>query len=266
MFAIAGLGIAALLVFGVLNVSFNLLESGLVTFLENPVRAYFWAALLPVGALAVKVGWDCLQRQRSRELYLWTCLGLGLAGVLVWVGAYASVYPTLSKTTAEHLASLSVYDQSPADSPLTSGGAKRIDMAIVTAQAAAEIFLSAVLGMYMTVLYSRHRPVRLATNPEFEQLDEERRALEEAVAREGLALAEARGNAARLEQQLAAFVAFARSMFQKEAALRRDQGHHRRLRLDQISQQLRDQLRSVEGDGHTDLDDRNTVPAEPHRK
>src|SRR5262249_5517173 len=43
MFATAFLGIAGLLLFGVLNISFNLLESGLVTFVENPVRAYFWA-------------------------------------------------------------------------------------------------------------------------------------------------------------------------------------------------------------------------------
>jgi hypothetical protein len=41
MFASALLGIIGLLVFGVLNVSVNLLESGLVTFLESPVRAYF---------------------------------------------------------------------------------------------------------------------------------------------------------------------------------------------------------------------------------
>lgn len=41
MFAAGVLGIVLLLVFGVLNISFNLLESGLVTFLENPLRAYF---------------------------------------------------------------------------------------------------------------------------------------------------------------------------------------------------------------------------------
>src|SRR4051812_37658326 len=35
MFAAALLGIASLIVFGVLNISFNLLESGLVTFMEN---------------------------------------------------------------------------------------------------------------------------------------------------------------------------------------------------------------------------------------
>ena len=252
MFAIALLGIVALLVFGVLNVSFNLLESGLVTFMENPVRAYFWAALLPVGALAVKVGWDALQSQRRRELYLWTCLAMGLAGVIVWVAAYASVYPTLSKTTEDHIQSLSVYDETGGESPLTSGGAKRIDMAIVVAQAAAEIFLSAVLGMYLTLLYTRHRPVRLANNPLFHQVDEERRSLEDTVARERVALAEAKGQECRLEHQLAAFVALAKSMFQKEAALRREQSHQQKTLLDQISNQLRNHLRGVgNGDAAT---------------
>ena len=120
MFISAAIAIAALLVFGILNISFNLLESGLVTFIESPVRAYFWAALLPVGALAVKIGWDLLQSPRTKERYLWGCLALGIAGVLVWVAAYASVYPTLSKTTNEHLESLSVFDHGtgPASGPL----------------------------------------------------------------------------------------------------------------------------------------------------
>ena len=46
---------------------------------------------------------------------------------------------------------------------------------------------------------------------------------------------------------IAAFVAFARSMFEKEAALRRSESHQRRLLLDQISAQLRTQLEAVEG-------------------
>jgi hypothetical protein len=250
MFVISLLGIAGLLVFGVLNVSFNLLESGLVTFVQSPVRAYFWAALLPVGALAVKVGWDFLQTPKRRERYLWTCLLAGIAGVLVWVAAYASVYPTLSRSTDEQIAALTVFDQGengPAFDGLTAAGAKRVDMIIVTAQAVAEIFLSAVLGMYMTMIYARHRPVRFAPNPGFAQLDEERRSLEDAVAQERAALAEARGGENQLKNQLSAFVAFARSMFEKEAALRRSESHQQRLLLDQISTQLRTQLEAVEG-------------------
>ncbi|MCP5525809.1 MAG: hypothetical protein H7A47_03265 [Verrucomicrobiales bacterium] len=254
MFGLSLCGIIALLVFGVFNISFNLLESGLVTFTENPVRAYFWSALLPVGALAVKVGWDFLRGPRVREVYLWVCLTAGIAGVLVWVGAYASVYPTLSKTTGEHLASLSVFDTAdPEGSPLpglTGGGAKRIDSVIVTAQAVAEIFLSAVLGMYLTILYTRHRPVRLAGNPLFGQLDEERREIEEAVARERLALAEARGNESRLNHQLSAFVAYARSAFERESARRRGQSQQQRSLLDQIAQQLQAQLQPEGADGN----------------
>ena len=87
MFWIAAVGIACLLVFGVLNISFNLLESGIVTFTEHPVRAYLWAALLPVGALAVKIGWDFLESSRRQGIYLWTCLGIGMVAVLVWVAA-----------------------------------------------------------------------------------------------------------------------------------------------------------------------------------
>ena len=252
----AALGIASLLLFGVLNISFNLLESGLVTFLENPIRAYFWAALLPVGALAVKVGWDFLQSRKMRDVYLWACLAAGIAGVLVWVAAYATVYPTLSKTTNEHIESLSVFDegtrQASALLGTTAAGAKWIDVITVAAQAVAEIFLSAVLGMYMTKVYERHRPVRLAGNPLFTQLDGERRLLEESVARERMALAEARGNHSRLENQLSALISFAKSMFQKETGLRRDQSQQKRLLLDQISEQLRNQLQHVENGGIAD--------------
>ena len=253
MFVSAALGIVCLLVFGVLNVSFNLLESGLVTFVENPVRAYFWAALLPVGALAVKLGWDFLQSQKKQDMYLWTCLGAGIVGVLVWVAAYALVYPTLSKSIDEHIASMSVFDQNAGQgnslTDMNAAGAKWIDVTTVAAQAVAEIFLSAVLGIYLTQMYSRHRPVRLAGNPVFTQFDEERRHLEESVARERLALGEARGHQSRLENQLSALVAFARSMFQKETALRRDQSQQKQRMLDQISEQLRSQLETVDNRG-----------------
>src|SRR3954463_14051882 len=110
MFAACSVGIICLITFGVWNISFNLLESGLVTFRDNPIRSYLWAALLPVGALAVKIGWDFLQDRRRRDIYLWTCLLVGMLGVLVWVGAYACVYPTLSKGVNEHIASLTVFD------------------------------------------------------------------------------------------------------------------------------------------------------------
>ena len=248
MFTGAFMAVVSLLVFGVFNISFNLLESGLVTFLENPIRAYFWAALLPVGALAVKVGWDFLQSRRLRTIYLWVCLFAGIAGVLVWVGAYASVYPTLSKSTREQIDSLSVFDDASkrGGSAVTPGGAKWVDAITVGAQAVAEVFLSAALGIYMTMLYARHRPVRLAANPLFTQLDEERRSLDEGVARERLALAEARGNELRLQHQLTALLAFARSIYQKETALRQDQSKQKQILLDQISEGLRTQLASVE--------------------
>lgn len=248
MFALAGLGILGLLAFGVLNISFNLLESGLVTFLENPVRSYFWAALLPIGALGVKIGWDFIQTPRRRDAYLWSCLCAGVLGVIVWLAAYAMVYPTLSKSTTGHLASISVFDQSTT----TAGGAKLVDAIIVASQAIAEIFLSAALGIYMTVIYSRHRPVRLAGNPLFTQLDEERQSLEKNVAAERLALAEARGNQTRLEGQLNALISYARSLFQKEAALRQDQSRQKRILLDQISEQLRSQLKSFENGAASD--------------
>jgi hypothetical protein len=268
MFAASILGIASLLIFGVLNVSFNLLESGLVTFLESPVRAYFWAALLPVGALAVKVGWDFLQSRRMRNIYLWACLTAGIAGVLVWVAAYATVYPTLSKSINEHIESLSVFDQGASRggslTGLNSAGAKWIDVVTVAAQAVAEIFLSAVLGIYLTMIYSKHRPVRLAGNPVFTQLDEERRQLEENVARERMALAEARGQQSRLENQLSALVAFAKSMFQKEAALRQDQSQQKRLLLDQISEQLRSQLETVGAGGSLSRNHNPQTPALGH--
>ena len=82
-------------------------------------------------------------------------------------------------------------------------------------------------------------------NPIFTQHDQERRSLEESVARERLALAEAKGSQIRLESQLSALVAYAKSMFQKEAAQRRDQSHQKQVLLDQISEQLRSQLESV---------------------
>jgi hypothetical protein len=250
MFVVCSLAIVGLITFGVLNISFNLLESGFVTFRDSPFRSYLWAALLPVGALAVKIGWDFIEDNRKRNIYLWTTLGLGLLGVLVWVAAYACVYPTLSKGIDEHIASMSVFDQpSSASAPLARlnfAGAKWIDMITVAGQAVAEIFLSAVLGMYLTVLYLRHRPVRLAQDPAFAQLEQERRSLDESIARERTALGEATGNLVRLENQLTALIAYGKSMFHRETARRQDQSEKRQVILDQLSDHLRQHLE--EGD------------------
>jgi hypothetical protein len=246
MFILAGIGVVGLLVFGILNISFNLLESGLITFQENPIRAYFWAALLPAGALAVKVGWDCLRHPRLRGFYLWSCLVLGILGVLAWLSAYASVYPSLSKNTAERIQSLSVFSTPPADAGwllgTNSAGTRWIDILLVGSQAVAEIFVSAVLGIYMTQVFHRHHSSRSSRNPRFAQLDEHRARLEKEVSRERLGLAEARGQSKRLEHQLNALLAFAQSAWQQEVALRRDQTHQQRLLLDQIASQLREQL------------------------
>src|ERR1051325_7342654 len=250
MFAASGLGVICLITFGVWNISFNLRESGLVTFRENPLRSYLWAALLPVGALAVKIGWDVLEDRRKRVLYLWSCLLTGMMGVLVWVSAYAFVYPTLSKGVSEQIASLTVFDNGPSSPSSGKGlnfaGAKWVDVITVAGQAVAEIFLSAVLGMYLTNLYARHRPVRLAEDPAFAQLTQERRGLEQRIARERLSLGEATGNVVRLESQLSALIAYGASVFHREAARRQDQAEKRQVILDQLSEHLRSHLDTVE--------------------
>jgi hypothetical protein len=250
MFAASGLGVLCLITFGVWNISFNLLESGLVTFRQNPLRSYLWAALLPVGALAVKIGWDILQDCRKRALYLWSCLSIGMIGVLVWVSAYACVYPTLSKGVSEQIASLTVFDNGPASASPGTGlnfaGAKWIDVITVAGQAVAEIFLSAVLGMYLTNLYARHRPVRLAEDPAFAQLTQERHDLEQRIARERLSLGEATGHLVRLDNQLIALVAYGKSMFHREAGKRQDESRKREVILEQLSEHLRSHLESVE--------------------
>ena len=253
MFILGVLGIAALIGFGVFNISFNLLESGFVTFRDNPIRSYLWAALLPVGALAVKIGWDSLDDRKHRAAYLWSCLGIGMVGVLVWVAAYACVYPTLSKGIDEQIAGLTVFDNQPQPKAsaqrLNFAGAKWIDVVTVAGQAVAEIFLSAVLGMYLTSLYSRHRPVRLAYDPAFAQMDQECGTIEESIARERVALGEATGNLVRLENQLNALLAYGNSMFHKEAAKRQNQSEKRQIILDQLSDHLRNHLDGREGNG-----------------
>jgi len=247
MFVAASLGILSLITFGVLNISFNLLESGFVTFRDSPFRSYLWAALLPVGALAVKIGWDFLEGSRMRDRYLWSSLALGLLGVLVWVGAYACVYPTLSKSINEQIASLSVFDNeatTAGNSRLDFAGAKWVDVITVAGQAVAEIFLSAVLGIYLTNLYARHRPVRLAFDPAFTQLERERGILETSIARERVGLGEATGNLVRLENQLSALIAYGKSMFHRESARRQDQSLKRQVILDQLSEHVRTHIES----------------------
>jgi len=173
-----------------------------------------------------------------------------MIGILVWISAYACVYPTLSKGVSEQIASLTVFDNDPAPAAPGTGlnfaGAKWIDVITVAAQAVAEIFLSAVLGMYLTNLYARHRLVRLAEDPAFAQLTHERRDLEQRIARERLSLGEATGHLIRLDSQLAALVAYGKSLFHREAAKRQDETQKRQVILDQLSDHLRTHIESVE--------------------
>lgn len=250
MFASAALAILALLAFGVLNISFNLLESGIATFTTNPWRAYLWTALLPVGALAVKVGWDFLRSPALRDTYLWACLAAGVLAVFAWIAAYATAYPTLSQSASERIDQLSVFSDTTPESAgfwdTTHHGIKRIDMLLVAAQAVAEICLSAALGMYMTQLYNRHRPVRLAPNPSFIQFDQHRQQLELEVERERDALASARGDQGRLEHQLSVFVAYARSLYQRELANRKDRIQQKRALIEDMAEQLRSRLEAID--------------------
>jgi hypothetical protein len=156
----------------------------------------------------------------------------------------------LSKGINEQIASLTVFDSPPSapasSSALNFAGAKWIDVVTVAGQALAEVFLSAVLGMYLTNLYARHRPVRLAQDPAFAQLDQERRSLEEMIARERLSFGEATGNLVRLDNQLSALIAYGKSMFHRETSRRQDQSEKRQLVLDQLSEHVRNHLETIE--------------------
>src|SRR5437016_13455546 len=145
-----------------------------------------------------------------------------MLGVFVWAGTYACVYPTLSKGIGEHIAALTVFDnQSPsAAAGLNFAGAKWIDVITVAGQFVAEIFLSAVMGMYLTTLYARHRPVRLAYDPAYSQLSQERKSLEASIAREPWGLGEATGHLLRLENQLSALIAYGAAVLHRESARR----------------------------------------------
>ena len=247
MFGMGIIGILAMVIFGIMNISFNLLESGIVTFMEHPIRAYFWAALLPVGALAVKVGWDLLENERSRAKYVWATLCIGMLSLLVWISAYALVYPSLSKTTEEQIGALSVFDSANnTDSGTTATGVKTLDMINVIAQAIAEICLSAVLGIYLTMIYQKHRPVRLAINPTFFQFDQERDVLERSIATERMALAAAQGQLNHLENKLTVIKAYAKALFEKETIKKEQNDHQKHLTLARIESELRSHLNELD--------------------
>lgn len=261
MFVASALGIVGLLAFGIFNISFNLLESGIVTFTSNPIRTYLWAALLPIGALAVKIGWDLLPpRSGRRDLYVASCLVLGLLGVLTWVGTYAVVYPSLSQSAADQIQALNVLDGPGTDTRLFP--ARTLDAVLVASQAIAEIFLSAVLGIHLTQLHARHRPTRLADNPVFVRLDHERRTLETELAAERLALAQALGEETRLDHQLLNLVATARNRFQREVVRRRQLSHRKHRLIEETLADLGARLEALDraAEASSDIPEPTSVP------
>ncbi|MBT5926258.1 MAG: hypothetical protein HOH33_06535 [Verrucomicrobia bacterium] len=251
MFGLAGVGIFCLVIFGVLNISFNLIESGIVSFADYPYRAYFWAALLPVGAFAVKIGWDLIQPGSARLFYTWSCLVIGVIGVLVWVMTYASMYPSLSMSSAEQLASIQLFDANEGAGNIGDsmiGNVKWMDMVIVASQSLAEIFLSALLGIFMTTVYQRHRPVRLAINPLHQQRNEEREDFENALEAEQNQLAKSKGKEMKMESQLQVFLSYARTLYEKELVIRQRHSHRKHQMLSKIASDLRTRLEEVESE------------------
>jgi hypothetical protein len=251
MFALAGIGILCLVIFGVLNISFNLIESGIVSFADHPFRAYFWAALLPVGAFAVKIGWDLIQPGSARTFYTWSCLLMGVVGVLVWVMTYASMYPSLSMTSTEQLESLTLFDSAVSSTNSSEGmigGVKSMDMVLVASQALAEIFLSALLGVFMTTVYQRHRPVKLAVNPLHQQWNDEREQLEKSVENERRQIAEALGREKKMESQLQVFLSYARTLYEKELVAQQRHSHRKHQLLTEIASDLKTRLAEVEAE------------------
>ena len=91
--------------------------------------------------------------------------------------------------------------------------------------------------------YNCHnRPVRLAHDPAYTQLESERRDLEQTIARERLNLGQANGNLLRLENQLSALLSYGKSLLHRETARRQDQSEKRQVILDQLSEHLRHHL------------------------
>jgi hypothetical protein len=76
--------------------------------------------------------------------------------------------------------------------------------------------------------------------------------LEESIARERHGLGEANGNIARLENQLAALLAYGKSMFHREAARRQDQTQKRQIILEQLSDHVRNHLDSPHAESRLD--------------
>ena len=83
-------------------------------------------------------------------------------------------------------------------------------------------------------------------DPAYSQLSQERHRLENLIATERLSFGEATGHLARLENQLAALIAYGKSMFHREAAKRQDHSEKRRVILDQLSDHLRNHLDAIE--------------------
>ena len=246
MFVMAGIGVVCLVVFGVLNISFNLIESGLVLFGDHPYRAYFWAALLPVGALGIKIGWDLITSRSFKSIYVWCCLGTGFLGVLVWLQSYASIYPSLSMSTAEQLESIHLLtDQETADPKVPFGKVKWVDMILVVSQAIAELFLSALLGIYMTIIYQKHRTIKPSIHPEYLYWDGERLKLERSVFDERKTLATARGRMKELDSQLAVYLAYAKSVYQRELVLSQNHCFRKERLLTELTSDVMERLQSI---------------------
>ncbi len=83
-------------------------------------------------------------------------------------------------------------------------------------------------------------------DPATVQLSHERSRLEESIARERQGLGEANGNIVKLENQLAALLAYGKSMFHRETARRQDQTQKRQIILEQLSDHVRHHLDPAE--------------------
>ncbi|SFO40806.1 hypothetical protein SAMN04488056_105251 [Cohaesibacter marisflavi] len=181
----------------------NLVGSGVVVFLDNPLLPASMAALAPLCGFAIKSVHGFLRSGWQTRSYIFSLVSAMLVSVCLWIVLYAGSYHGLSPNALSggFLDDASWWD-----------GVR--DTIFIIVSLSTEILISAVFALRLTIIAGRYSPDYFRPNQDFIDLEKRESALEKHLLKLEDELDDLIAEHCRLEAELEGYINTALLMFE----------------------------------------------------
>ncbi|TLP43451.1 hypothetical protein FDK21_18035 [Cohaesibacter sp. CAU 1516] len=181
----------------------NLIGSGVVVFLDNPLLPASMAALAPLCGFAIKSIHGFLRNGWQTRVYIFSLVSAMLVSVCLWILLYANSYHGLSSSVTGG----GILDE-------TSWWDQVRDTVFIIVSLSTEILIGAVFALRLTIIAGRYSPDYFHTNQDYVDLKKRESALEKRLPKLEDELDEFLAEQGKLEAELAGYINTALLMFE----------------------------------------------------